>query len=713
MMNPLPALATTSTQHPAPPPHHHPGRSVVAASAPSHANQLIQRYGRPATLERRLEKLTRQQRPVARSVSGQEEAFRMMPDVARVQQEHFNHAAAPPTRSDSARTRDSSSPSALRLREVFRRVVSRIQVISGLKSRVESPFASGIRKDSASVATLHITITRPEPAVDATAKDPMQLWFFRFRNEWVVDPAGDHYYYWLGLISVAFIYNAVMVIPRAVFNELDGHWAFLMLDYMCDLLYIIDIPVNMFSGYLEEGVMVHEPRKLVREYLATKSSKLDILSVIPTDLAFPFTGLGAPYPFLRINRVLKFTRFDRFFKRLESRTSHPDFFRMVYTFFTFVVIIHWDACLYYYISEEVGLNSDGWIYPGEADWRLDASLGLTNENDTLHQKYIWSFYWSLQTLTLIAQIKQPEFDGEFAFVTLNFLIGVLIFANIVGNVTRIIGNMNLVSDNFRQKTTAVKQYCILRKIEGDLQQRIIRYFEYQWMNQQFVDETKSLACLPDKLEAELALRVHLDTLKRVNIFQDVEPGLLADLVLKLKLEIYSPGDYICRKGDIGKEMYIVKRGQLEVVGDDGETVFATLGQGSVFGEISILNIIGIKSGNRRTANVRSVGYSDLFCLLKHDLWDALREYPEAKKKMLERGKNMLIKDQLLDEKAADENDVRQANFLDKVERVEKNIDDMQTRFARLIAEEGATLSKMRMRVHRLQTLLQIQLQHYR
>ncbi len=37
-----------------------------------------------------------------------------------------------------------------------------------------------------------------------------------------------------------------------------------------------------------------------------------------------------------------------------------------------------------------------------------------------------------------------------------------------------------------------------------------------------------------------------------------------------------------------------------------------------------------KLGNRRTASVRSVGYSDLFVLSKKDMWDVLKEYPAAR-----------------------------------------------------------------------------------
>ena len=75
-------------------------------------------------------------------------------------------------------------------------------------------------------------------------------------------------------------------------------------------------------------------------------------------------------------------------------------------------------------------------------------------------------------------------------------------------------------------------------------------------------------------------------------------------------------------GEVGKEMYIVNRGRLQVVNDHGKTILATLRPGSYFGEISILNMGN--EGNRRTASVRSVGYSDLFVLSKKDLWEVLK-----------------------------------------------------------------------------------------
>lgn len=99
-----------------------------------------------------------------------------------------------------------------------------------------------------------------------------------------------------------------------------------------------------------------------------------------------------------------------------------------------------------------------------------------------------------------------------------------------------------------------------------------------------------------------------------------------------------------------------------MVSPDGTKVFATLVAGAAFGEISILDIPGNKNGNKRTANIRSLGFSDVFQLSKADLWEALSEYPVAKKTLLEKGKALLKKDNLLDLELAE-----------KIERSQKSI----------------------------------------
>lgn len=297
-----------------------------------------------------------------------------------------------------------------------------------------------------------------------------------------------------------------------------------------------------------------------------------------------------------------------------------------------LVLIHWNACLYFAISYAIGFGSDNWVY------------NITGaRNETLAHQYIYSFYWSTLTLTTIGETPQPEIDVEYLFVVADFLAGVLIFATIVGNIGSMISNMNVARVEFQNKMDGVKQYMAFRKVSGELEARVIRWFAYTWAESGALDEENVLSSLPDKLKAEIAIRVHLDTLRKVRIFQDCEPGLLEALVLKLRLQVFSPGDYICRKGDVGKEMYIVKRGRLQVVADDGKTVLATLSAGSVFGEVSVLEIAGNRTGNRRTANVRALGYSDLFCLAKRDLWEALADYPDARATLTERGCQLLRK----------------------------------------------------------------------
>lgn len=154
-------------------------------------------------------------------------------------------------------------------------------------------------------------------------------------------------------------------------------------------------------------------------------------------------------------------------------------------------------------------------------------------------------------------------------------------------------------------------------------------------------------------------------------------------------------------------MYIIKEGKLGVVAEDGITQYALLTAGNCFGEISILNIKGSKMGNRRTANIRSIGYSDLFCLSKDDLMEAVTEYPDAKKVLEERGREILTKEGLLDENAEGAMGMGKEETEEKVERLESSLDMLQTRFARLLNEYSATQQRLKQRI----TMLEHQLNH--
>ncbi|TDG96354.1 hypothetical protein EPR50_G00239330 [Perca flavescens] len=501
-----------------------------------------------------------------------------------------------------------------------------------------------------------------------------------------MDPATDTYYYWLCTLSIPVFYNLMFLVARSCFNDLQhsNPTLWMVLDYSSDVLYYIDTFVRTRTGYLEQGLLVKDEKVLKEKYMKTRQFKFDIISIIPTD--FIFLIIGIENPEWRFNRLFRLGRLFEFFDRTETRTNYPNIFRIANLVLYIIIIIHWNGCLFFAISKTLGFGSDTWVYP---DIKKP-------EYSRLARQYIYCFYWSTLTLTTIGETPPPVRDIEYFFVVADFLTGVLIFATIVGNVGAMISNMSVARVEFQAKIDSIKQYMQFRKVTKDLEVRVVKWFDYLWTEEKTCDEKLVLKNLPDKLKAEIAINVHLETLSKVRIFQDCEAGLLVELVLKLQPQVFSPGDYICKKGDIGREMYIIKGGKLAVVADDGVTQFVVLSDGAYFGEISILGIKGSKAGNRRTANIRSVGYSDLFALSKDDLMEALTEYPDAKNMLEEKGRAILMKDNLIDEALVNATDAK--DLEEKVNKIEASLDVMMVKFRKLTSQYESSQRKIKQRL---------------
>jgi len=111
-----------------------------------------------------------------------------------------------------------------------------------------------------------------------------------------------------------------------------------------------------------------------------------------------------------------------------------------------------------------------------------------------------------------------------------------------------------------------------------------------------------------------------------------------------------------------------------------------------------LRVAGNKNGNRRTANIRSVGYSDLFVLSKEDLWEALQEYPEARLRLLEKGRQMLRKDNLLDEEVASRQELDQLSTEEKLVRLERSLDETFERLTTLTVNFNGVQQQFKQRI---------------
>jgi len=75
---------------------------------------------------------------------------------------------------------------------------------------------------------------------------------FRFKSLVVIDPSKIFHYRWLTIITVAILYNVLMIIGRSVFWTLENlcPWVWFSIDYFCDFLYIIDMIISLRTGKL-------------------------------------------------------------------------------------------------------------------------------------------------------------------------------------------------------------------------------------------------------------------------------------------------------------------------------------------------------------------------------------------------------------------------------------------------------------------------------
>ena len=120
----------------------------------------------------------------------------------------------------------------------------------------------------------------------------------------------------------------------------------------------------------------------------------------------------------------------------------------------------------------------------------------------------------------------------------------------------------------------------------------------------------------------LTKRMHQTPLVGIPILKDIHFGDAKKLVKAGTILRCKAGDQIVRAGDIGREMFVVLAGSVDVKGAADETM-TTLGTGAVFGEIALF------SSSPRTANVVAAEDVEVLIITQEYLRSVMRVMPEV------------------------------------------------------------------------------------
>ena len=192
---------------------------------------------------------------------------------------------------------------------------------------------------------------------------------------------------------------------------------------------------------------------------------------------------------------------------------------------------------------------------------------------------------------------------------------------VLGNVANLLANADSQRTQHLARVERATLFLRGRGVPRELRERVHDYYDYLWESRMDADD-QVLDDLPPPLRTEIAMVLARPILDRVPFLRGASEAFLRAVVRHLKPSVFTPGEIVLRRGDVGHRMYFIRRGEVEVLAADGVTRVATLGDGDYFGEMALL------TREPRSASIRALDYCDFYTLDREHFADVLATFPE-------------------------------------------------------------------------------------
>ncbi|KAM3179341.1 hypothetical protein ACTXT7_000742 [Hymenolepis weldensis] len=355
---------------------------------------------------------------------------------------------------------------------------------------------------------------------------------------------------------------------------------------------------------------------------------------------------------LGLLRLLRITRLVRYVSQWEEFLNVANKFMGIFNLVLLMLLLgHWNACLQFFIPMLNEFPVDSW----DAGW---------------FEQYTWALFKAMSHMLSIGYGRFPPTSPSEAWITIiSMMTGSTCYALFVGHAAALIQSFDCSKKLYREKDRfktreyiassnafikrkedkinifptstcffkQVEEYMAYRKLPRILRQKIANYYEHRYQGKMFnemiiLDELSE--CLREcdwlmssELSQVSSLSASLPTLFQIRLFKNIgqiinhncralvaavpfftyaDRHFVSEVLMKLQYEVFQPGDWIIKEGQIGTKMYFIQEGIVDIVDTDGR-VATSLSDGSYFGGTTDFKILIdqnlFPNGNTNSVNI--------------------------------------------------------------------------------------------------------------
>lgn len=441
--------------------------------------------------------------------------------------------------------------------------------------------------------------------------------------------------------------------------------------FSLEFWFFLDVYIRSRLGFYEYGNKVMDLKQIRRSYFRSKTFVLDLLALMPLYMVNWFRGPMQRVDTVNINKLLRLFKVPRQFSALENRflklTMELRLLRLLY--YTFM-LTHIFGCVWFdFASNASHLGLSGQYEPQEGAEGSEANtFGMykwlpseTLFHSSLTMQYTGSLFWAFGLMSASNTGELPKTTPQCIFSVVTMTAGFFLFAYVIGNFTDIIELSDAENREFNAKMSSVRHLLAHFKLPPNLEDRLKTYFFFKRFHS-ITQEHLLERCLPPSLLTDIRL-VHLKPMiAKVAFLSGMEGSVTRMLVSQFSQSVVLRGQYVCRYGEEGSDMYFVFTGMLDVLmpidllpdddddevdqsngfahtplikaGRNGSTKLQTLKKineisaGSYFGEN------GLFTKSLRNAHVRAQTSCILYKLSRESLELVFERYPAWKEKVI-------------------------------------------------------------------------------